>query len=191
MFNCGVACLSLCQNTYYSVRPLKPPLHCQHSSLLPFPPLSSALKSRPMTQFTASRALPHFERCRGFGGLNLTQNQRVPKAILLHWTCCADGDLLFRNSSWTISCYLEGPYLFSAVNCLLQGGAGKDARPGSLIRQKVSYLEEWYKPKWDCVWKETAFWCQPALLYGCSLWSWLQCSPVTWTTCLPQPPKNP
>lgn len=72
MFNCAAACLSLSLNTYYSVISLKPPLHCQHSPLLPFPPLSSALKSRPMTQFTASRALPHFKLCRGFGGLNLT-----------------------------------------------------------------------------------------------------------------------
>lgn len=129
---------SFCLNTLHSLRALKPRLHFEHSPgachpSLPFvrsatPPLH---KDAPETQVTASRAFPHFELCKG---LNPTRNQRAPKATLLHSACCADADPLLRNSSWTISCYLEGE--------LLQGGAGKDASPVWLTRQKTSRLEE-------------------------------------------------
>lgn len=101
-------------------------------------------------------------------GRKPTWNQTVPKATLLHRACCVDDDLLFRNSFWTISYYLEGPYFISAENCSLQGGDRNDASLGCLIRQKTLYLEDGYKVEWNCAWKETAFWSQLALFRSSS-----------------------
>lgn len=113
--------LFVCLSVYTHYIPSEPLSHgCTLSTALalatlPFP-LSApqpchCTKSAPVTQFTASRVFPHFELCKGFRGLKPTRNQRAPKAALLHEARCANADLLFRNSSWTISCYLEGELL--------------------------------------------------------------------------------
>lgn len=121
-------------------------------SLCPCHSLAAAQRALPWPNLLFLEFSHTFELCKRLRELNPTRNQRGPRAALLHRACCADADLLFRNSSWTISRYLEGDCLVSAVNRSVQGGVGKDVSPVWLTRQKTSCLEDWCKLSFSLGW---------------------------------------
>lgn len=139
------SCLSFCLNTLYSLRALKPGLRSEHSPgacrpSLPFV-CSTALplhKEHSHDPVTAFRFFPHFKLCKEFGGLDPRRNQRAPKAALLNRACCVNADLLFRNSSWTISCYLKVTTQFQQWTAHSREVLGR-------IKSNTSHLLEWCK----------------------------------------------
>lgn len=120
-----------------------------------------------MTQFTSIQSFPTLRTLQRIWRTESNMKSKSSQSHTLRGACCADADLLFRNSSWTTSCYLEGDYLlYFSSELLALGRWCEGCDPICFTRHETSCLEEWCELPFP--WPEARGGSEPAQLEAAS-----------------------